>query len=185
MTARIEVSKDESESHWQRNDYKSFNPSTDWDKVDFSKAPAIQEMPVTSVVCDPQNGEEVKLKNGNLELRGINNIDRFDFRKIDNKMFLGYAWSGGGRGIVRVDISLDQGKTWHVAELVDPTSVSRQWAWTRWQINLPVTGEEVPVWVRAVDSSYNTQPEGMEHIWNLRGLMAVGYHKINVKVKAD
>ena len=68
--ARIEVSKDESESHWQRNDYKSFNPSTDWDKVDFSKAPAIQEMPITSVVCDPQDGDTVKLDGDSLKLRG-------------------------------------------------------------------------------------------------------------------
>lgn len=86
-----------------------------------------------------------------------------------------------------MDVSLDQGKTWHVADLIDPVSLSRQWAWTRWQANLPteVTSGEVSVWVRAVDSSYNTQPEGMEHIWNLRGLMAVGYHKIKVMLKAD
>ncbi len=97
----------------------------------------------------------------------------------------GYAWSGGGRGVVRVDISLDLGKTWHVAELLDPVKLSRQWAWTRWQANLPVAAKETEVWVRAVDASYNTQPEGMEHIWNMRGVLAVGYHKIKVLLKAD
>ena len=29
----------------------------------------------------------------------------------------GYAWSGGGQGIIRVDVSADGGKTWHDAEL--------------------------------------------------------------------
>ncbi len=29
----------------------------------------------------------------------------------------GYAWSGGGNSIVRVDVSLDGGKTWQQAEL--------------------------------------------------------------------
>ena len=29
----------------------------------------------------------------------------------------GYAWSGGGQGIIRVDVSADGGQTWHVAEL--------------------------------------------------------------------
>lgn len=29
----------------------------------------------------------------------------------------GYAWSGGGRGIVRVDVTADGGKTWHTAGL--------------------------------------------------------------------
>ena len=28
-----------------------------------------------------------------------------------------YAWSGGGKGIIRVDVSVDGGKTWHVANL--------------------------------------------------------------------
>ena len=31
----------------------------------------------------------------------------------------GFAWSGGGRGIVRVDVSIDEGKTWITAELAD------------------------------------------------------------------
>lgn len=29
----------------------------------------------------------------------------------------GYAWSGGGQGIIRVDVSADGGKTWQDAEL--------------------------------------------------------------------
>jgi hypothetical protein len=29
----------------------------------------------------------------------------------------GYAWSGGGQGIIRVDVSADGGETWHTAEL--------------------------------------------------------------------
>ena len=70
-SARIDISEEESESHWQRNDYKSFSPSTDWDTVDFTKAPAIQELPVTSVVCEPLNHQVVSLdKDGKLALRG-------------------------------------------------------------------------------------------------------------------
>lgn len=165
---KIEISKEESESHWQRNDYKSFSPSADWDSADFSKAPAIQELPVTSVICDPQNQEVVVLdKDGNISLRG-------------------YAWSGGGRGIARVDISVNHGKTWHTAQLIDSqtANLNRQWGWTRWQANFPVDIQgELDVWVRAVDSSYNAQPENMDHIWNLRGLMAAAYHKIKVTVQ--
>ena len=29
----------------------------------------------------------------------------------------GYAYSGGGRGVARVDVSIDGGKTWEVAEI--------------------------------------------------------------------
>ena len=39
---RIEVSEVESDSLSQQKDYKGFNPSVDWDTVDFSKSEAIQ-----------------------------------------------------------------------------------------------------------------------------------------------
>jgi hypothetical protein len=32
----------ESESHWQKKDYKVFSPSSQWDRLDWSTAPAIQ-----------------------------------------------------------------------------------------------------------------------------------------------
>ena len=39
---RVEVTEQESDSHWQKKDYKGFNASTDWDTVDWSKSEAIQ-----------------------------------------------------------------------------------------------------------------------------------------------
>ena len=40
--------------------------------MDFSKAQAIQEMPIMSVICDPQPGDTVKLdSNGLVRLRGL------------------------------------------------------------------------------------------------------------------
>ncbi len=41
---RIEASTQEYPGHWQQNDYKGFSPGVDWDTVDFSTAPAIQEV---------------------------------------------------------------------------------------------------------------------------------------------
>ena len=98
----------------------------------------------------------------------------------------GYSWSGGGRRVIRVDVSIDQGQTWQVAELIDPQNIAldRQWAWTRWQARVPVDQEgSLDVWVRAVDSSYNVQPENFNHIWNARGLMASAFHKIQITVQ--
>ena len=51
----------------------------------------------------------------------------------------GYAYSGGGRAITRVDVSLDGGQTWDQAELVNDRATSphpggnKAWAWTRWR----------------------------------------------------
>lgn len=41
---RIHVSSSESDSHWQRNDYKGFGPYIDWHNVNWDDqgAPAIQ-----------------------------------------------------------------------------------------------------------------------------------------------
>jgi len=38
--------------------------------VDFSKSPAIQEMPVISAICEPQNADKVKVKDGKIQVKG-------------------------------------------------------------------------------------------------------------------
>lgn len=63
--------------------HSGFCPSVDWDTVDFKSAPAIEELPVTSSFCEPINGSHVRVVDGSITVRG-------------------YAWSGGGRKIVRV-----------------------------------------------------------------------------------
>lgn len=52
----------------------------------------------------------------------------------------GYAWSGGGRKIVRVDLTIDGGNTWHEADFVHQarTETPEHWSWTLWSIQIPV-----------------------------------------------
>lgn len=164
---KIKVSEQESSSHWQQNDYKGFSPTTDWDTVDFTKSPAIQELPVISAICRPADGEAVKLENGFINVKG-------------------YAWSGGGQKIVRVDVTIDGGNTWHVAgfDEQDTALPPKHWAWTLWSIKIPVekNTKEVEIWSKAVDSCYNTQPESFKNIWNLRGVLSNAYHRVKVKI---
>lgn len=84
--AKIIVSKKESQSQWQQNDYKVFSPNIDWDNVDFSKAPAIQEMPVISAICKPEQSEIIKVINGKINVKGkiIFKISLF----YDSKIFI-------------------------------------------------------------------------------------------------
>ncbi|KAL3276451.1 hypothetical protein HHI36_011832 [Cryptolaemus montrouzieri] len=165
---KIIVSSEESKSHWQQSDYKGFSPSTDWDTVDYSKSPSIQELPVISAICQPVPNTTVKVENGHIKVKG-------------------YAWSGGGQDIVRVDVTCDGGKTWHVARFDhhDPQTHPQHWSWTLWSCELPVAqgDKELEIWAKAVDSSYNTQPESFENIWNLRGVLNNAYHRIKVKVE--
>ncbi|XP_053681215.1 sulfite oxidase, mitochondrial [Anopheles nili] len=166
---KIVVSRNESTSHWQQNDYKSFSPSTDWDTVDFKTAPAIQNMPVTSAICTPATGEKLAGKDGFVTVKG-------------------YAWSGGGSAIVRVDVSADGGKTWTVAKLDETekgTGPGRHWSWSLWSADVPVKpGQKgaVEILSKAVDSNYNTQPESFTNIWNLRGVVGNAYSRVKVTI---
>ncbi|KAM3935203.1 sulfite oxidase, mitochondrial isoform 2-T2 [Leptodactylus fuscus] len=166
---RIIVHEEESSSHWQQNDYKGFNPCVDWDTVDFTSAPAIQDLPVQSAITDPRPGET---------------ITPDDDGKVTIK---GYAWSGGGREIVRVDVSLDGGKTWKVADLIGEQKKGPSWAWKLWKLEaaIPLEEKEMKVICKAVDSSYNVQPDTVAPIWNLRGVLNNAWHRISVKVSRD
>ncbi|XP_074836205.1 sulfite oxidase, mitochondrial [Carettochelys insculpta] len=164
---RVSVSPEESPSHWQRNDYKGFSPAVDWDTVDFDAAPAIQELPIQSAITEPTPGTAVPP--GQLTVKG-------------------YAWSGGGRGVVRVDVSLDGGRTWHVAELAgEEQPLDRAWAWRLWQLTAPVPPGSVQLDIvcKAVDASYNVQPDTVAPIWNLRGVLSNAWHRVRVTVAEE
>jgi sulfite oxidase len=48
----------------------------------------------------------------------------------------GYAWAGGGRRIVRVDLTADGGQTWTSADdlVQDSVHSPRHWSWTLWKV---------------------------------------------------
>ncbi|KAI9004236.1 Oxidoreductase, molybdopterin-binding domain-containing protein [Gaertneriomyces semiglobifer] len=160
----ITLSDEEADSPWQRRDYKGMSPSLNaateeiWDG-----APSVQETPVQSVVLEPANGSTVTLnKDGQIPLKG-------------------YAFSGGGRKIVRVDVSVDGGKSWVDAKLEHPTvqpaatdSPNSTYSWTHWSAQIaPAVGtEKISVICKAVDESYNVQPDSWSGIFNFRGILA-------------
>ena len=98
----------------------------------------------------------------------------------------GYAYSGGGRGIVRVDVSADGGKTWRSAALGQGSEqpLDRAWAWTFWEADVEVPeGGSMELVCKAVDASYNVQPDSVDGIWNLRGINNNAWHRVQVVVR--
>ena len=165
--SRIILSDEESRSLWQRKDYKLFPPSTDISNVDYASAEPIQELPVQSAICSPMPGSFVRSSDGFVVVKG-------------------YAWSGGGRGIVRVDVSVDGGSHWHSADLetVDQ-EYNKKWAWTLWEASVPIPEDhkgELDICCKAADTACNQQPETIPPIWNFRGLSNNAWHHVNVKV---
>lgn len=221
--SRVVVADEESTSQWQRRDYKSFGPNEGADP-DWDRARAIQEMPVTSAVTRVWVGDAVR--RGTVPWLGHEQEDSagkgvVDLAAVEKKVgsttrettpetaaeepvaVQGYAYSGGGREITRVDVSLDGGRTWDQAELLDDWERqrcrgSRHWAWKRWRYvgrlpsRLPLlTAEEdgaegkgrrrcTEIVVKATDDAYNTQPGDHRSIYNVRGNLATAWHRVKV-----
>lgn len=98
----------------------------------------------------------------------------------------GYAYTGGGRRITRVELSTDGGKHWEVCKvnLVEkPTDHGMYWCWVWWTFDLPVSDLVgcKEVWCRAWDDANNTQPT--DPTWNLMGM---GNNQVfRIKVRLD
>lgn len=185
--AKIILSHEESNSHWQRNDYKSFSPNADMFNLDYKQSISIQEMPVQSAICNPIDGESITRK--------------FDKNSKSSVLPVqGYAYSGGGKMIVRVDVSIDGGVSWMTANLIDSprqddglpdyTNRNKVGSWTRWSLDLPITAKllektngSLEILCRAFDSAYNSQPERAETVWNARGVVNNSWHKIRLNIK--
>nr|CAD7393326.1 unnamed protein product [Timema cristinae] len=168
--AKITLSEKEPNSQWQQLHNKAFPPGMDATNLDTTSMPAIQEMPVTSAITNLMEGDTIKLHGGKISIKG-------------------YAYSGGGSPILRVDASSDGGKTWHTANISyhhKEKKYPHHWTWSLWDIKLPVLvgAKEVDIWIKAVDSSYQTQPETVGHIWNIGGNLNNSYHKVKVKIEA-
>lgn len=169
--AKIRVQPGESSSFYQQRDYKILPPHAHEGNVDtfWSGLPALQEMNVQSVVCEPTDGERL-VRSSPYTIRG-------------------YSLSGGGRGIQRVDVSLDGGKTWDMAQLYGQSKAERAaqktWSWTLWSLRIPRwpepqgdtnSSDKVEVVCRAWDDAGNTQPENP--VWNYRGVMNNAWHRV-------
>ncbi|KAK3689548.1 Oxidoreductase, molybdopterin-binding domain-containing protein [Podospora appendiculata] len=207
--SKIVVADEESSSQWQRRDYKSFGPN-EGKNPDWDRAPAIQEMPVTSAITGVWVGECARKQRG----EGVVDIAAVKrdvgYSATDDKSHItepvamqGYAYSGGGRAIARVDVSLDGGKTWDQAELVNDCGDhsshcfgNKRWAWTRWRytgqlpvLSLPDNNDKAAkedkrfcttLVVKATDDAYNTQPENHTAIYNVRGNLATAWHRVRI-----
>lgn len=67
---KIVIANEESPAFWQQNDYKGFNPSVEADTADYSKAQSIQQLPVTSAICSPEDGKTVRIRKGCIPVKG-------------------------------------------------------------------------------------------------------------------
>jgi sulfite oxidase len=90
----------------------------------------------------------------------------------------GYAFAGGDRHVARVDVSLDGGRRWLQAELLEDLG---RWAWRHWRVRLQLAPGEHEIVVRAWDSSAATQPEDEAALWNPKGYVNNARPRVRIR----
>lgn len=95
----------------------------------------------------------------------------------------GYAYTGGGRRISRVEVSLNSGAVWQLADLEvteRPSRFGKYWCWVFWRINLPIAdiAAASEIVLRAWDEGHNTQPD--KPTWNLMGMLNNPWFRIKI-----
>jgi sulfite oxidase len=162
----IKIDFYESPSTWQQGiAYKNFGPSIksikDITEEMKLNTPTIEKMPVQSIICDIKN-------------------------KDDELLIEGIAYSGGGNNILRVYISLDNGETWENTNLQEgyEQRINKAYAWTFWsyKTKLDKNKDSFNIVCKAVDINYNTQPDSLSSIWNLRGILNNSSHRVKYNI---
>jgi sulfite oxidase len=152
----IILQKHPSTNYFQNHAYKLFPAHVQADTADWSQGEMLGALPLNSVICSPREGEILR---------------------AGRTLIQGYALTGAGRSIERVELSVDGGNTWTDARLLiqpDP------WTWCFWEAILNLGPGTHQLIVRAWDSSGQTQPEDLSTVWNFKGYLNNAWHRITV-----
>ncbi|OQO07240.1 Nitrate reductase [NADPH] [Cryoendolithus antarcticus] len=116
----------------------------------------------------------------------------------------GYAYGGGGRRVTRVELSIDKGVTWRLANIdyaedryrdagrqqlyggeMDLEWREHSFCWCFWNIDLTVSelAASNDLLVRAMDDSMNLQPRDM--YWSVLGMMNNPWYRITISKEND
>ncbi|KAJ3689963.1 hypothetical protein LUZ61_019127 [Rhynchospora tenuis] len=168
---RIIVSTKESDNNYHYRDNRLLPSHVDaelataegwWYKPEY----IINELNINSVITTPAHDEVIPINP--LTMQRLYTIR-------------GYAHSGGGRKVTRVEITLDGGNTWRVCTLNQPekpTKYGKYWCWCFWYVKIDMLhllgAKEIAV--RAWDESNNTQPDKLN--WNVMGMFNNTWYRV-------
>ncbi|CBI19078.3 unnamed protein product, partial [Vitis vinifera] len=172
---RIIVTTQESDSYYHYKDNRVLPSHVDaelanaeawWYKPEY----IINELNINSVITTPCHEEILPINSWTTQ------------RPYTLK---GYAYSGGGKKVTRVEVTMDGGETWQVCRLdhpEKPNKYGKYWCWCFWSLEVEVLdligAKEIAV--RAWDETLNTQPEKL--IWNVMGMMNNCWFRVKTNV---
>ncbi|KAM0482025.1 hypothetical protein ACHAPX_003359 [Trichoderma viride] len=183
---RIEVSDRESQHHLHFFDNKllpttvTADQARREDKWWYDPKYIINELNVNAAICSPSHNDTLQLTS-NTSMTQILPIE-------------GYAYTGGGRRITRVEVTLDDGKTWKLCDIkypedlyrmypignhpyygsLDLTMTDMSFSWCFWKLEIDVKSLLVNcdagfIAVRAMDEALSIMPRDM--YWNATSMM--------------
>jgi len=152
----ITVQAEEAKGYYMQSAYRMPVKSVEPGETATGPSTPVEAMVVKSLITAPYEGETVGP--GSLVIQGV-------------------AWSGEAK-IVKVEVSLDSGRTWGPARLVGE---DHPYAWRQWQfIWKAKTAGSVSILCRATDAHGETQPEASP--WNPSGFLWNGWDQVTVTV---
>jgi len=134
------------------------------------------ELNVNAAVIEPNHDDLLALR----EDDAANDLETYTIK--------GYAYSGGGRRVIRVEVTLDDGATWQLAHIIydeKPSAYGKMWCWVHYELAVPVGSllRAREVCVRAWDSSMNLMPEFPT--WNVMGMMNNPWYRVKLHHEED
>lgn len=142
---------------------------------------AIYDLNTNSAVCYPQHDEMVSL-DGNHKTYKVR----------------GYAYSGGGKRITRLEVTLDKGRSWRLASVNYPEDQYRNapdgdelyggkmdmwwretcFCWCFWELDIAISelADASDIMIRAMDEGLMTQPRDM--YWTVLGMMNNPWYRL-------
>lgn len=132
---------------------------------------ACNEQNLNSVIVKPAHGERIPVTNTS---------------KGKTYRIQGYAYDGGGHEVQRVEISLDDGKSWLYCIRKFPDAPIRHgkkfWTWLYWHVDVSMVHllQARSIAVRCFNVFKNTQPE--QRNWNIMGMMNNCWYIVKSKV---
>lgn len=173
--ARINVLDHESHNCYHYWDNKYLPPQVTAEKAAkegwwYKQEYIINELSLNSVITYPNHGDSLPLA-----------------KYIDKKITLkGYAHSGGGRPVTRVEISTNQGEVWDLADIhrhEQPNPYGKVWCWVWWSFEVDAAQLQDEIWVRAWDTSNSPQPE--RPVWTLMGQSSNHIFRVKVHIEKE
>lgn len=122
----ITVTTEESQNYYHFHDNRVLPSHVDEEKANaerwwYHPDFIINDLNINSAIISPGHDDVAMLSDGTVA-------------------FKGYAYSNGNK-IIRCELSLDDGKSWRLADVTHrskPNDAGRHWAWVWWEIKVPI-----------------------------------------------